>query len=285
MKKTFISVAIALLAMLVFASPILAWGGSAEAEVNCSDISVTDDTPSVGSTIIFSGTVTIVSEASDCGLGVHASASSQAWYTITDPTGAEIYSGWNIVPCVTDDGILWAEADAGQTYCWSQNVYVDLLGDYVAQQGGDASASYGHYELVWVQTGCKRWQGYWDVVLVTDDQASACSSVERTVTSHTSNMAGMAAHPVLVIELPDGRTCYFASDGWNDPTTKDIVFSAGTWQIEIAAGTIIQLDGNWHEKTWLLVDDQGNVTGEYGNAETATEDIGLSQPIKITKIS
>ncbi len=266
MKKLFISVAIALLAMLVFASPILAWGGSAEAEVNCSDISVTDDTPSVGSTIYFSGTVEITAEASCRGLGSGAAASSKAWYIIYDPSGGVVAQGCQEVSD-WDVGLLCADADASQVYCWSTGVVMTIPGDWLAQHGGCAEAAF--LTLIPFKYG----------------EASASSSAERTVTAHISSMAGMAAHPVLVVELPDGRACYFASDGWGAPTTKDIVFSDGTWQIEVADGTLIQLDGNWHEKTWLIVDGQGNVTGEYGNGQTAAEDIGLSSPIKITKIS
>ena len=276
MKKLAIALVIALIATVVVAVPTLAWGGGgdkndAEASVDCGEINVTDDFPAVGTTITFSGTVDITASASKRSICAYAYAYSNAWYEIYDPDGILIFSGnqdfddW--------DWALWgcASADASQTYNWSQDVYVALVGDYIAEHGGEAYAENG-----------------WQILClkIPDDSASACCSTSRTVTSHSGVVASMSyIHPFLVIELPDGSKHFFSADGWGDPTSQDIVYTDGTWQVEISNGTAVQLDGSWHKTTYIDVDNQGNVTGKYGaGGSIVADDIGLSQPITITKV-
>jgi hypothetical protein len=277
MKKLAIALLIALIATAVIAIPAMAWGGGcgdqddASASVDCGEINVTDDSPAVGTTITFSGTVDITSSASKKSISAYAYASSNAWYEIYDPDGTLIFSeNQDFDDC---DWTLFgrASADASQTYNWSQDVYVVLVGDYIAQHGGEAYAENG-WQILW-------WQ-------ITDDSASASCSIQRTVTSHSGVVASTSyIHPYLVIGLPDGSKHFFSNDGWGNPTSQDIVYTDGTWQVEIPDGTGIQLDGAWHRTTYLEVDDQGNVTGRYnaGGSTTAT-DIGLSQPMTITKV-
>ena len=269
MKKLGIAFAIAMAALMIIASPAMAWGGSdANADVDCSDIDVTDDSPVVGTIITFSGTVTIAANSNTSHWISTASAWSNAWYTITDPNGVDIYSGGNFKE---DDGTWWfgSSADAGQVYDWYQDVYIDIVGDYIAEHGGEAYAEYEWWLFFWSGSG----------------SASADCSSSRTVTSHALTASASYIHPYLVINLPGGSRHFYSSDGWGDPTTQGIVYTDGTWQVEISDGTAIQLDGSWHKTTYLDVDDQGNVTGGYdAGGSTIAEDIGLSQPITITKL-
>jgi len=282
MKKLWIAFAIAMAALMVFAGPALAWGGGcgdqddANASVDCGEINVTDDSPAVGTTITFSGTVTIVSTAENnknyslLG-GATAHAESNAWYIIYDPEGIKLAWGNS---SKDDDSAAWwfldASADASQTYNWSAEIPVELVGDYLAEHGGTADAEYGHWCL------------FWDY---TDGSASASCSSSRTVTARAAVTAPGYRSPYLFIVLPDGSKHFFPSDGWGDPTSDGIVYTDGTWQVEIPAGTIIQLDGEWHRITYLDVDSQGNVTGKYNaGGSTVATDIGLSQPMTITKV-
>ena len=283
MKKLVIAFIIALLATAVIAIPAMAWGGGcgdqddASASVDCGEINVTDDSPVVGTTITFSGTVTIVSTAENnknysiLG-GATAYAESNAWYIIYDPEGVKMAWGNSYMD---DESVGWwfldASADASQTYNWSAEIPVELVGDYLAEHGGEAYAEYGHWCL------------FWDA---TDGTASASCSVQRTVTSRSGVVASTSySHPYLVIELPDGSKHFFSSDGWGDPTTEDIVYTDGIWQVEIPDGTGIELDGEWHRTTYLDVDSEGNVTGRYNaGGSTVATDIGLSQPMTITKV-
>lgn len=301
MKKLWIAFAIAMAALMVFAGPAFASEGNANADVDCSDIDVTDDEPAVGSTITFSGNVTI-----DCSANYSQSwesggwwydtyAESQAWYRVYNPDGVLIVDYHFPVVKDSDPGTLSdypellfeASAAANQSVDWSVDVYIELVGDYLAEHGGEAYAEYGHMGWVWVEDGggggC---DGDWEYKHIFDDSAYDSCRAERTVTSHSSVVSSASySRPYLVIALPDGSRHFFSKDGWGDPTTQDIVYTDGIWQVEIQDGTAIQLDGEWHKTTYLDVDDQGNVTGRYdAGGSTIAEDIGLSQPITITKV-
>jgi len=263
-------------ALMIIASPALAWGGSdADADVDCSDIDVTDDSPATGTTITFSGNVDITAEAHARGFISAAYASSYAYYVIMDPESNIVAQGFSDSSDL-DLGLFRADADASQTFDWSSDVYIDLVGDYVAEHGGSAEASY--LTVFWPDFGY---------------DSDSCM-VERTVTSHSGVILAMSrVHPYLVIQLPAGGIIYekdhakrfFHSDGWSDPTSDVIVYSDGIWQVEIPVGTIIQLDGEWHKVTWIEVDDQGNVIGRYGSdGHIIAEEIAFSQPITITKV-
>jgi hypothetical protein len=267
MKKLWIAFAIAMVAVMLIASPALAWGGSgADADVDCGDIDVTNDSPVIGTTITFYGTVTITAEAYTRGLGSMASASSAAYYVIRDPEGNIVAQDFsNLSDC--DLGLFCARADASQIFDWSCDVYINLIGDYIAEHGGSAEAFY--LTVFPTRLGC---------------DCDSCST-SRTVTSSALTAAASHIHPYLVINLPDGSRHFYGSDGWGNPTSREIAYTDGTWQVEIQDGTAIQMDGTWHKTTYLDVDDQGNVTGRYGaGGSTVAEEIGLSQPITITKV-
>jgi hypothetical protein len=298
MKKLGIAFIMALLALAFVVVPVLADGGNAYVE--CDEITVTDDSPPVGTTITFYGNVTVVSNANSQtpwygpGFGAVAYAESSAWYKITAPDGTFTYVSISPSPITdTDWGsynpYTWtwsADADAGHTYTWEADVYVDQVGEYLAEQGGDAYAYYGHWE----------WDCYEGWVLVKDGEygptTGECPGL--TVTSHAGVGMGMVASPPrLTIQLPAGLAVekplhaevFFGSDGWGDPTSEFIAYSDGIWQVEIADGTVIMLDGEWQRYTWIEVDDQGNVTGRYGaGGHTVAEEIALSSPITITKV-
>jgi hypothetical protein len=274
MKKVWVAFAIAIAASVIIAGPALAWGGS-DADVDCSDIDVTDDTPTVGTTITFSGTVDITAEAHTCGFMSSASANSCAYYVIFDPEGCIVDQGYNCVPD-WDCGFCWASADASQTFVWSSDVYVALVGDYIAEHGGSA------------------WASYFTVCPFRMGADCDFDKVQRTVTSHAGAGLGMVSSPPrltiqlpadLIVEKPLHAEHFFGSDGWDDPTSEFIAYSDGIWQVEIDDGTVIELDGKWRKYTWIEVDDQGNVTARYGKGgHTVAEEIGLSSPITITKV-
>jgi len=276
MKKLWIAFAIAMAALMVFAGPALAWGGSdANADVDCSEIDVTDETPVVTSSITFSGTVDITAEANARGFISTASASSYAYYVIRDPEsnivdqGSNDSSDWDL-------GLFRANADASQTFVWSSLVYIALVGDYVAEHGGSAEASY--LTVFWPGLGC---------------DSDSCMA-QRTVIAHpAASLSTARTRPILTVQLPTGGQGYlsdhserfFTSDGWGDPTTDVIVYTDGIWQVEIPVDTIIHLDGEWHRKTWIEIDSQGNVIGRYGSdGHIIAEEIALSQSITITKV-
>jgi len=280
MKKLWIAFAIAMAALMVFAGPAFAWGGScggsdANADVDCGEIDVADDTPQVGTTITFSGTVDITAEAHARGLGSMASASSTAYYIIRDPEGNIVDQGVSdISDC--DIGLFSANAYASQVFPWFSEVYIAMVGDYIAEHGGSAEVSY----LTLLPFG-------------TDCECDSCFA-QRTVTAHSNAALGTARiRPILTIQLPAGGIIYekdhseqfFTSDGWGDPTTDFIVYSDGIWQVEVPVDTIIHLDGEWHSKTWIEVDDQGNVIGRYGSdGHIIAEEIALSNSITVTKV-
>jgi hypothetical protein len=280
MKKLWIAFAIAMAALMIIASPAFAWGGScggsnANVDVDCSEIDVTDDSPCVGTTITFSGTVDITAEAHAKGFLSVASASSHAYYEIRDPEGNIVAQGVNdISDC--DIGLFSANAYANQPFVWFSDVYIDMAGDYIAEHGGWAEVSY--LTLLPFRTGC---------------ECDSCS-IPRTVTAHPCAVLSTSrVRPILTIQLPAGGQIYlddhskqfFTSDGWGDPTTDVIVYNDGIWQVEIAVDTTVQLDGTWHDKTWIEVDDQGNVIGRYGSdGHIIAEEIGLSNPITVTKV-
>jgi hypothetical protein len=323
MKKLAIALVIALIATAVIAIPAQAWGGGcgdqddASADVDCGDIGVSDEAPAVGTTIYFYGSVTVVATAynnhnySGSHKGTYAEVDAYVQYTIYDPEGTVIASGIVHSAGDYDDGTghdnSYAHID--ETIPWTSDpVLIELVGDYVATQVGHVEAVYGHweqdkvYEDVWVPGHWEghghhkhwvpghnesEWTGEWtDPEFIPDgSDADDCSS-SLTVTSRSAVVASTSySRPYLVIELPDGSKHFFSPDGWGDTTSQDIVYTDGTWQVEIPDGTGIQLDGAWHRTTYLEVDDQGNVTGRYnaGGSTTAT-DIGLSQPMIITKV-
>jgi hypothetical protein len=295
-------------------------------------IDVTDENPVVGTTIIFSGTVHIdASSHSDKNYppyayktydwdsdaeswytaGAYAKVTGSAYYVIYGTDGVTIKAqgdtsselGWTILDegesghwdggtWVTDEDVSASFGIDGKDYTWSASVFIDEVGDYTAEEGGEASAEYG----MWIQyghfEGCcldKHFVADGDPIYVFDIGGFVSAEpdpISRTVTSHAGVMASTSyIHPYLVIKLPDGSKHFFGKDGWGDPTTQDIAYTDGTWQVEIQDGTIIQLDGTWHKTTYLDVDNEGNVTGRYdAGGSTVAEEIGLSQPITITKV-
>jgi len=258
-KRLFIALSVALLALAFMVSPALAWGET-DTVVSCSDIEVSNPNPVIGAVVTFSGTVDIVSEASASGLGSGAYAGSNAWYCVTDPDGtAAIYDSNS----VTDwgFGFLCANADGSQTFAWSVDVRL-MAGEWMVSQGGFAEA--------WFYTILP--PGY-------DSSEAYCLT---TITVKPHNVIKLPSHPVLIIETPNGRGCFFPSDGWGEIVTKDIVLEKDGWKVEIDEGTILQMDGKWHKRSWLIVDEDGGVTCKYGNAEREAENCGLSKPINIT---
>lgn len=128
---------------------------------------------------------------------------------------------------------------------------------------------------------------------VPDGEASdVCSDDKTAEARYASGFLLMRPVDVLAVELPNGGRHFYKSnsnpymDGWGNPTTDVIEYSDGTWQVTIPTGTVIELDGEWHGRTWLEIDKEGNPTFSYGyDGHITAEEIGLSNPITITKVS
>jgi hypothetical protein len=321
MKKLWIAFAIAMAALMVFAGPAFAYyppQDGASANVDCDDPDVSDSEPEVGTVVVFSGTVSVNASSYNnkdywdgwyCGgyyvTGAYAYVSGDAFYTIYDPDGATVASGgdsWSDFD-VGDAwfGYPWDEdtsASISEDWYWEASVLLDIVGDYTVENGGEAYAGYGNWVqwYKWVPCG---WGGTWvpdgdPAYYAEGDPAYDSCFAARTVTAHSNAALGTARiRPILTIQLPadgiiyekDHSEQFFTTDGWGDPTTDVIVYSDGIWQVEVPVDTIIHLDGEWHSKTWIEVDDQGNVIGRYGSdGHIIAEEIALSNSITVTKV-
>lgn len=320
MKKLWIAFVMALLALAFMAAPALAYcppQGDASADVDCDEPGVDNENPTVGQTVLFYGTVYVDAYAYNnkdywdyfeyCWYyqqGAYSYASGSAYYTVYAPDGVTV---------VVSGGDSWSDFDESdpapwyywpwdentlasidEDWYWEVPVLLDTAGDYTVENGGEAYAEYGK----WVQRGY--YQQYWngwhlDWVWVPtgpvyyyqdgDPAYDACFA-SRTVTAHSNApLSTGRIRPILTVLTPVDSELFFSSDGWGDPTTDDIVHNDGIWQVEIADGTRILLDGEWHRHTWIEVDDQGNVIGRYGyDGHIIATEIGLSSPIKVTKV-
>lgn len=156
MRRLILSAGLALILLFSLCSVALA-SDPLDVQVEVSDIVVVGD-PWVGNTITASGTVTIIA-TSDAPLKTlqvsYAEAESDASFTVTDPNGITVDSGAN---SESDDDDGWkltkklsdpASADASQTLTWSSDIYLNQAGDWVITQGGEASAEWATYFLIW----------------------------------------------------------------------------------------------------------------------------------------
>jgi len=329
MKKLGIAFAIAMAALMVIASPTFAISppdpDGASADVDCDDPGVDNENPNVGDTVLFYGTVHVdassfnnknYDDGYSCPMhsyyitGAYANVFGNAYYTVYAPDGVTVVASgaanWSdseegdtgsIViwpPIIINTGDENVSASISEDWYWETSVLLDTVGDYVVEQGGEASAEYGkwiqygHYN--WVGSGwCREWVFVPDgdpVFYAEGDPAYDACFASRTVTAlSNAPLSTGRTRPILTVLTPVDRELFFTSDGWGDPTTDGIVHNDGIWQVEIADGTRILLDGEWHKKTWIEVDDQGNVIGRYGSdGHIIATEIGLSSPIKVTRV-
>jgi len=138
MKKSIISLLLAMALLLGVSVPTLAWGGE-NAGVDISDVTVTGG-QFVGVPTHISGMVTITADASCNGFGCFAVANSDAGYNVVGPSGA-IDSGSSSQSGM-DMGMFSASADAGQTYTWSTAFVPTEVGVYTVDQNGFAFAGW-----------------------------------------------------------------------------------------------------------------------------------------------
>jgi hypothetical protein len=320
MKKLWIALICAMLALAFVAVPAFAYcppQDGASAEVVCDEPGVDDDSPMVGQTVLFYGTVHVDASAYNnkdyaddwyyCWYyqtGAYSYASGDAYYVIYAPDGFTVVDSGSDSWSSFDEGdtgywgyMPWDEntsACVDEDWYWDSPVFIDTAGDYTVENGGTAYAEYGnwiqygHYEFHWYGwTPVKVWVPDSPVYYYEeDDPAYDECFAKRTVTAHANApLSTGRTRPILTIELTGDSGVFFPSDGWGNPTTDGIVFTDGVWQVEITDGTKIMLDGEWRRKTWIEVDDQGNVTGKYGyDGHITAEEIGLSSPIKVTKV-
>jgi hypothetical protein len=300
MKKLWIASILALLALAFVAAPAMAWS-YADAEVTCDEITASEDNIQVGDTIYFYGSVTVVAEARNhdnyCGdhEGTWAEVNACVKYIIKDPEGNVLDVGY--IPLSDyDQETGWGNSDAyiNETIPWTSDpIFIEMAGDYLACQKGCVEASYGYWYEPFLY---KYWEGGWwwghwvyvygDPIFVEDDSVrDRCRSCQTFTAHSNAPLSTGRLRPILTVLTPVDSELFFSSDGWGDPTTDDIVHNDGIWQVEIADGTRIMLDGEWHRKTWIEVDDQGNVIGRYGSdGHIIATEIGLSSPIKVTKV-
>jgi hypothetical protein len=320
MKKLWIAFIMAVLALSFVAAPAFAWDEQgAYANVDCGEPGATIEDPFVGETVWFFGNVYYDAFAYN-----HKDYSDGCWYgrryevgayvkvdanghcAVYDPSGTQVAGydpSWTTGYIMGDTGntgwpFYWPDDEdvwgyIWGTWNWAVPVLIEMQGDYTVEQGGDASAEYGAW-VQWYKWVPDPWSwcgGDWvpdgdPGFYVEGDPAYDECFASRTFTAHSNAaLATGRTRPILTIELTGDDGVFFPSDGWGLPTTDGIVFSDGVWQVEIADGTKIFLDGEWHRKTWIEVDSQGNVTGKYGyDGHIIAEEIGLSSPIKITKV-
>lgn len=287
MKKLGIAFIMALLALAFVAAPALAWYQYVDANIECGDIGSSNDSPQVGDVIYFYGSVDVDAIAcNNCsysgwpnyGAGTYAAVNAYVHYVVYDPDGGVVDEYTVHVPAGDwhwGNGFSYAEID--QLIGWTSNDFdVLLTGEYTAYQDGYVTAEYGYWKygccgLVWVPI---------------DGDDACCGPCSYSVIANSNApLATGRTRPILTVLTSEDRGLYYTSDGWGDPTTAGIVYNDGTWQVEIADGTRILLDGEWHRKTWIEVDDQGNVIGKYGSGgHIIAEEIALSSPITITKV-
>jgi len=131
--------------------PVLAAGWE-DVDVEVSEIEVEGD-PYVGKWITASGTVTIISESSALGFPAYAYAESDAGYRIADPNDETVDEGGGAYQYNDDYGLIWATAEAGQTYEWESRFVLDEKGDYIVAQGGEAYAGWETGLWFWSNSG------------------------------------------------------------------------------------------------------------------------------------
>jgi hypothetical protein len=322
MKKLGIAFIMALLALAFVAAPALAYcppQDGASAEVTCDEPGVSDENPTVGTTILFYGTVHVNASSynnknysdgyshyyhSWYQAGAYSYVDGNAYYTIYAPDGTTVVAsgGDSWYDFQVGENEHWSyewpyyfpdedtSADISKDWYWEILVLLDTTGEYTVEHGGEAYAEYGY----WVQLGHYEGHGYnkhfvpdGDPIFYADgDPAYDSCFAQRTVLAHAAaSLSTGRTRPILTVLTPVDSELFFTSDGWGSPTSDVIVYNDGTWQVEIADGTIIQLDGEWHRKTWIEVDDQGNVIGRYGSdGHIIAEEIALSSPITVTKV-
>jgi len=294
---------------------------SASADVWCDGPEVDNENPVVGDVIIFYGTVHVDASAVNEGnydddewhtghgsyktyykneTGAYVIINASGYLVVSGPDSAEIDRDdfdWSTDYVVGDTGSHRDEdVDADKYDSWYLEVPVtcEVEGDYVAVIYGEASAEYGHWVQTYVKVGggcCgSHWEPVGPIQYIPDDDygnpAFASCTESKTVTAlANAPLSTGRVRPILTVLTPVDSELFFTSDGWGDPTSDVIVHNDGTWQVEIADGTKILLDGEWHRHTWIEVDGQGNVIGRYGyDGHIIATDIALSSPITVTKV-
>ncbi len=152
-KRILVALAVALLAVVLVASPIFASG--VHVEINVSAPTVTGDNQQ-GGTAVASGVVTVHAWSSDTsGSPKSAYAEGEAGYSITAPDGTPLFSG-------TQSNSVWdfnqwgwqgnANADVTINYNWSQAVELNQIGEYLIANYGEGYANYlaGNFHWTYV---------------------------------------------------------------------------------------------------------------------------------------
>jgi hypothetical protein len=293
MKKLGIAFIMALLALAFVAVPAFAWNQYVDADIECGEMGSSNDSPQVGDTIYFYGSAIVNATAKNdrpyyCngGWGTYAKINAYVHYVVYAPDGVTVVAE-DTVHMPTEKDVRWfytlssVELEDLPIEWNSGDFDVLSAGEYIAYQDGYVKAEYGYWLFE-----CGESEPVW--VPVDYDEAYCgidppCSY--KVIALSNAPLATGRTRPILTILTSQDKDVYFPSEGWGDPTTDDIVYNDGTWQVEIADGTKILLDGVWHRKTWIEVDDQGNVIGRYGSGgHIVAEEIALSSPITITKV-
>ena len=265
-KRIFGRFILVLLMVALVATPVFASGLIAEVEL--SDIEV-DGGTHPGDTVVVSGTVTVTA-VSDVSGADYAEASSEAWYSITDPDSAVITEDSNSE--YDEDYAGWwsgADADASQSYSWSDTFTLDSgTGDYKIAQGGSASAYYS--------------EGFW--FWFHDDSADDSDSNFVMWTCVVKRNPSIAYSPdrFAVTVLGAYREYHWADGFTGGRILRDRVEQEGSndthLKVEIPAGTVINESGaRAYELTLKCYQERITV-------ETSPALLTFSEPAVISKL-
>lgn len=241
LKAIFGIILIAVLALILAATPVFAWGGGEETDVDW-DIEVLEDPPyyvGIEVTVVAQANITAEAEANWWFVKDFAEASSEATFTVLAPDGTILYtdSGSNY-----DFESKWfgAEADASFLFEWQLFFAPEQIGVYQALLEGEASAEQGF--SIWVFP-----------FVLGSSSASGGGGVTFRVEPLPPPMPDY-----FCIHLPDATHCFVYQ---GKATDGDIDVSDGTWRIQIPTGTwILNPDGSMAKK--LVVDENGNILGD-----------------------
>lgn len=256
-KKIFISFIMALLAIMVISTPILA--ADATAEVTVSDISIDSVVdpllPSwvvvgngdggnyyIGTVLNVSGTVTITATADPNNptgsYNAYGEARSNAQATVTNPDGTVVVIDSNTE--YEHDSSHPETATASQTFVWSATLVLNAEGEYVITQSGEAYAE-------WAYTHCSPSWAWWTAHTHSGEDSDAGSS------SLSVNADRIPDKPIPWMSsggftaYMNDQFVYYKTVGYTMPISKtlsaDLSADFGGVKIFIPAGTIVNKDG------------------------------------------
>jgi len=176
-KRIWLTMLSVLMLVTLVASPVLSYD-PLYVSVDVSDMDVIGG-HFIGDEITASGTVTVTATAEAHGFPSFAYAESDAWYSISDP-GASVVSGGAAALQDFDMGLFSADADASQTFEWSETFQLGRVGEYNIEQGGSGYAMYSQGFWFWHSSGSESAEA-WNSVLWQSNKVTAALPDRFTV--------------------------------------------------------------------------------------------------------